>query len=246
MSRSIWAFTAFSFLMPVFLFFYIYGFEQNQHGASEFIRMFMIYGSLVCAVYNALFTGRSITDRTVKNMVVTGARKTSVYLAEVLTSLLFTLSSFLIYTGITLILFKNYGRNEILYSASAVVLWLLFFSAFYVLINTYFSSKIFAVFLSMVFVFVLICLGASMESMLDEPVNTVSLIDGVEVSQKNPRYISGVKRDICSFLLDSNPYTLMEDIPVKSELIKTAELTLPLTFITVLGGTIFFGRKELD
>ena len=244
MSRSIWAFIAFSFLMPVFL--YILFYDPEEYAAAEVIRLFVIYGSLFCAVYNALFTGRSITDRTIKNMVVTGAKKTSVYLAEVLTSLLFTLSSFLIYTGMTLILFKNYGRNEILYSASAVVLWLLFFSAFYVLINTNFSSKIFAVFLSMVFVFVLMSLGSSMESMLDEPVNTVSLIDGVEISQKNPRYISGVKRDICSFLFDSNPYALEEYSPVKSNIIKTAELTLPLTFISVLGGTIFFGRKELD
>lgn len=245
MSRSIWAFTAFSFLMPVIIFYFYY--EPDENGAAEVISQFMIYGSLVCAVYNALFTGRSITDRTVKNMVVTGAKKTSVYLAEVLTSLLFTLSSFLIYTGMTLILFKNYGRNEILYSASAVVLWLIFFSAFYVLLNTYFSSKIFAVFFSMVFVFALMSIGSSLETKLDESRYQDSIENGYfKTIHKNPRYISGVKRDICSFLLDSNPYTLMEDIPVKSELIKTAELTLPMTFISVLGGTMVFGRKELD
>lgn len=239
MSRSIWAYLALSAFLPLLL--SIDGFPSEGDAAAYLIRQFIISGSLFCAVFTALFTGRSVSDKTLKNRIATGTKRSSLYFAELLSTIIFMICCFLVYTGVALVICGAGNKEEILLSVLVILLWLLLFCVLYVFINIYFTMNIFAVFLSLVFVFALLSCGMNLDTRLSEPQYT-----DTELKTENPRYISGFQRDVFAFLLDSNPYGLLYYESGSSLIINTAELTLPLTFITVLGGTAAFCRKELD
>lgn len=249
MSRRILAVVV---LVPLLLPFFISLFIFGEADASDMIRFYITFGSLLCAVFSALFTGGSVSDRTFKNMIATGAKKSCVYLADILTTVIVTFAGFLIYMGMAMIFFDKCAADNILYSVTAVLLWLLFLCSLYVLVNTYFSSKIFAVFLSMIFIFAVMIIGSNLDLILSEPKYTSTLKEDhitsslLEVTVENPHYISGSKREVYAFFSDSNPFSLQYYTPNRETIIKTAELTLPLTVLVTIGGAYAFSRKELD
>ena len=245
MSRSIWAYAVFPALLPVLLCFFVY---DTDDYVSELIRQYITYGSLLCAVFTSFFTRRSVSDRTFKNRIMTGSRKSAVYISEVITSVLITFSGFLIYSATVFILFKTDSSRAIIMSVLAVTLWLLFFCCLYVFLCSFFTSNIFVIFLSTVFIFAMMSVGSSLDVMLSEPqYETLLLKDsGEEIKKDNPYYISGLERDVLVFLYESGPYALQTENLQISRVTETAELTIPLIFLSFIGGTLNFCRKELD
>ena len=243
MSRRILAVVV---LVPLLLPFFISLFIFGESNASDMIRFYITFGSLLCAVFTALFTGGSVSDRTFKNMIATGAKRSCVYLADILTTVIVTFAGFLIYMGMAMIFFDICAADNILYSVTAVLFWLLFFCSLYVLVNTYFSSKIFAVFLSMIFIFAVMIIGSNLDLTLSEPKYASGKRDDILITIENPHYISGSKREVYAFFSDSNPFSLQYYTPNRETLIKTAELTLPLTVLVTIGGAYAFSRKGLD
>ena len=104
----------------------------------------------------------------------------------------------------------------------------------------------------MIFIFALMIIGSNLDLILSEPKYTTTLTEDhitsslLEVTVENPHYISGSKREVYAFFSDSNPFSLQYYTPNMETIIKTAELTLPLTVLVTIGGAYAFSRKELD
>lgn len=178
----------------------------------------VFFGGLIAAVLISLFTGTEYSDGTIRNKLICGHSRVSLYLSELTVNfsgtLIVSAAYYAMFFSVGLILHGNYQytAGEILL---AVVIGCVNFLAYASIITALAmnkSNKAGVAVFSIVMCLVLLVTASFFASRLAEPETYPSDIfiteDGVMSSgpeEPNPNYVSGTKREIYQFILDFLP-----------------------------------------
>lgn len=261
-NKIFWICTFFSLLLGIFepTMQYI---DTRQHGFIHFLDdAFFAYAAfigIVLAVFCSLFTGAEYGDGTIRNKLVIGHTRASVYLSNLVTVVA---AGFLLYAaftvpylciGIPLLGFFDLDFRIVLLLILCVLAMIIALCSIYTLIAMLCQHRAIVAVICILSAFLLLIAGFYVKSRLDEPemYSAYSYSIGGETTeiseQPNPRYLTGVKREVYEFLYDFLPggqavqYVSME-----------AARPGLLLFYSVLiaagstaAGLIFFRRKDI-
>lgn len=214
---------------------------------------------IVLSIFCSLFLGTEYSDGTIRNKLVVGHTRSSIYLASLLTCgiasffllLAYMLPALLI--GIPLFGFFSAPVKTVLLTVLGCLLLSLAYSALLTLLSMLIQSKAVAAVIAVAGVFVLLFSAATINSKLYEPeyysghfVNEDGFLEEMEPTP-NPSYITGSKRFVYETALDIIPAG--QAFQLASGTVKNPwRLPLYSLGIIVLStgiGLLLFQRKEI-
>lgn len=184
-------------------------------------RVFFTYAiplEFACAVFCSLFIGTDYNDGAIRNKIVVGHSRLSVYLANFLTCALAGLAFACAYIipmlaiGIPRLGFFAMGTGPVLMLLGISLMMMLAVCAIFTLISMLCQNKAFVAVICLVGLLAMLFGSAWLNSRLHEPEvydsyvytdNSGALAEAP--SQPNPNYLSGAKRDVFLFLLELQP-----------------------------------------
>lgn len=232
-------------------------FGMETHFDSAFFSYLPIIAGCA-AIFCSLFIGTEYSDGTIRNKLVVGHRRANLYVSGYLVSLCAALlmSAFWIILYVTLGL-ALLGKpvlpfSTLLLQNGIAFLTLAAFNGIYTLISMSFSKKSNMAVLCLL-LFLGLIIGASLiQSQLEAPefVNDYTLTQsGVEVSEMlpNPRYLSGIKREIYQWIQDFLPggQALQFALSNPAHPGKMALYSFVIIIITNLVGIAGFHKKDI-
>ena len=211
------------------------------------------------SVWVALFVGNDYSSGTLRNKLVAGHRRGSIYLANLLTcccaGIILCLAFLIPQSGLGLLFggqIQSTAAKLLLYGGLSLALMLVF-TALFTLIAMLCQNKAHTVAGCILLAFVLLFLGVYITSALNEPEYLAGYSfteNGVTVEEpetKNPNYISGTKRQVYEFMQDFTPGgQVLQISDMDAE--KPAMLALydGIILLAATGfGMVFFRRKDL-
>ena len=219
----------------------------------------IILAPILNAVLAALFIGNDYSSGAVRNKLIAGHRRSAVYLANLLVcccaGICLCLAFVLPQAGLGLLLKGELNTAPavlLLYGGLSLSL-MLAFTALFTLIAMLCQNKAHTTAGCILLAFCLLFAGVYISSTLDEPeyLSAYSYTEnGVTVEepeQKNPYYITGMKRQVYEFLLDLTPGGQVIQIS-EMGVAKPAMLALydGLILLIVTGfGILLFRRRDL-
>lgn len=170
---------------------------------------------IISAVYVSLFMGTEYSDGTIRNKLIIGNTRTSIYLSHLLVCI--TAETILILFGYMLGILLGiplFGVFQM--PASEVVKYCILgllsgisYTAIFYTITMLNSSKANSAVICLLVAFAVLILGIYILDLLVQPeeVKQLAVKNGKEVLElaKNPSYLAGKKRDIYQFILDFLP-----------------------------------------
>ncbi len=232
--------------------------SDYSYGLDQYYFHFAASIGLFCALFSSMFFGTEYGDGTIRNKIIIGHARQSVYLANFLTAFTAALCMMLVWLIGALVavpvlgFWKMSAPNVILYLLIGVML-LAALCSICTFVSMLSVNKAMTVALSILLVLGLIAFASMVYGSLQEPEMSsgVSITaNGMEMSDlgPNPNYITGVKREIYEWLIDFLPtgqglrmWQLEINRPVRM-LVSSAFITL----FTTLGGIFLFKRKNLQ
>ena len=179
--------------------------------------IYVILAPILASVFTALFIGNEHASGAMRNKLIAGHRRGCIYLADLLVSccagICLCLAFALPQAGLGLLLkgeWKAAPAELALYIGLSFAL-MLAFTALFTLIAMLCQNKAHTTAGCILLTFALLFAGVYISSTLEEPEYLAAYSyteNGVTVEepeQKNPYYISGVKRQVYEFLLDLTP-----------------------------------------
>lgn len=215
--------------------------------------------TIILSLFCSLYVGTDYSDGTIRNKLIIGHKRISIYFANVFTDMLSALILFVLFSavyiciGVPLLGFFETDIKIIILFVFTVITLLFAFSAIFTMIAMINSNRSVVVGVCILSAFLLIIAGIYLNSRLEEPEKISDFsyeLNGVpqwEGETKNPRYIEGTEREIYQFLYDflpggqivqctsmqaKNPYML----PLYSAII---------VIITTFSGIIIFEKKDI-
>lgn len=174
------------------------------------------YIGVLIAAFSSMFVGTEYSDGIIRNKIVIGHRRSDIYLsnfwvctlAGVLSNLCYTLVVCII--GIPLFGFLETSFSMLLVLYIDCILLIVAYSAIFNLVAMLISNKAHATIISMLLIFVALITAAIIIGMLAAPefISPVTItVDGqmVDNSVPNPRYLTGIKRNIIQTIQDILP-----------------------------------------
>ena len=235
----------------------------RRQGAAWVMDFRLLTSAILCPILNsvlaALFVGSDYSDGTLRNKLITGHRRSSIYLANLITcccaGMLLSIA-FIVPQGVLGLLLGEQIQSApaklLMYVALSFAL-MIACTALFTLIAMLCQNKSHTAAGCILLVFVLIFLGVYITSALDEPEYLAAYSyteNGVTVEepeQKNPYYITGMKRQVYEFLQDLTPggqVIQVSEMGVKKPVMLAVYDGLILLFVTGFG-LIFFRREDL-
>lgn len=236
---------------------------------DNFLYTNCMFMPIVAAVFIGLFIGTEYSDGTIRNKIIVGHMRSSVYLSNLIVSAaaLFIMHIICIVTiivlGGTLVGNREMPVGYLVTLGLLSVVTLTAIAAFFLLvcmlINSRSNASVAVIIISFAFL-----MGAMMiDSRLNAPEyydaynvayydsETGEMIDEYVEQEKNPKYITGIKREIYEFLYDFLPGCQMVQIGQQEENIpeKSAQFiiySLLIAGLSTVGGVFFFRRKNLN
>ena len=218
-----------------------------------------ILSPILTSVLAALFVGSDYSSGTLRNKLIAGHRRGSIYLANLITCCIAGIllsAAFVIPQGALGLLLgeqlQSAPEKLLMYGALSLAL-LAAFTALFTLIAMLCQTKSHTVAGCILLVFMLIFLGVYITSALNEPEYLAGYSyteNGVTVEEpetKNPNYISGTKRQVYEFLQDFTPGGQMLQISdMDAEQPVLLALYDGIIFLMATGfGLVLFWRKDL-
>ncbi len=216
-----------------------------------------LFVGIIMAVFCSLFIGTEYSDGTMRNKIVIGHKRTSLYFANLITSAIVSIAMcmtfFLPYLciGVPLLGFFELDIKLVLLFTLAVLVLAVAFSSIFTLISILSHNKAITAIICILSSFLLLFAGAQMNKMLNEPETNMGIImteNGEEYEElPNPKYLQDTERNVVQFFYDFVPggqviqcMTLeainIERLPIYSLLI---------VVLTTSIGVIFFKKKDL-
>lgn len=206
------------------------------------------------ALFCMILTGSDISYRSINNKIATGISKTKNYLAELAVSIFATVLSVLI-AGLEFIIYSKtvpYKNNVIpdqmlIYAFIRVIIICVSFTTVYLLIQFFFSKKLFGLIISLLLVPALMSASSALITSLSEPYRSYVLIDAENETyewHENPAYVGGIKRKVLQNVYESIPYRddyLYEKYDHDSETTAAGAVIL----LSTAAGIMSVSRKEL-
>ena len=210
-----------------------------------------------CAVFSCLFLSVEYSEGTIRNKLAVGHTRREVYLSSFLTIFAASLCIALAWlvgglAGVPFLGFLTLGPAGIILCVAVVVGFMAAFSAIYTfigLLNDRRSVQPITIAIWLILTLVPnFCANALYEPEFSDPI--MMFKDGVQIVgdlEPNPRYISGIQREIYEFVVDFLPTGQtgsLQDIQLDHPL----RMLLSSAFITAaatVGGIKLFERKDL-
>lgn len=228
----------------------IHPIDNGFFGCSLFI-------GVVMAVFCSLFIGTEYSDGVIRNKIVIGHKRASLYLANFITCAIVSAAMcgafFLPYLciGLPLLGFFEMDIKRVLLFALAVLMLAIAFSSIFTLISMLNHHKAMAAILCVLLAFLLLVVGAQMNRMLSEPETNKGLVmtgSSQEYEEiPNPKYLDEGERDMVQFFYDVVPGGQVIQC-MSLEAVNIARLplySLLLVILTTGAGVMFFKRKDL-
>ena len=223
-----------------------------------------IFMPIVAAVFIVLFIGTEYRDGTIRNKLIVGHTRISVYISNFIVCtaalLIMYITNLAVIVGIG---FANGGSmgtpiDSLFLFGRISMVTLIALSAFFLLISMLVHNKasgcVAAIIISVVFLVSAMTISARLRApeYYDE-YNVVFMDESGEIQKehgtkiKNPNYMTGTKREIYKFLYDFLPGCQMLQIagqdPEHPE--RLPLYSLSIIIVTTACGTFFFQRKNL-
>ena len=216
-----------------------------------------LFIGIIMAVFCSLFIGTEYSDGTIRNKVVIGHTRTSIYLANFFTSAIVSVAMCLIFfipylcIGIPLLGFFEMNIRLVLLFALSVFLLAIAFSSIFTLISILNHNKAVTAVICILLVFLLLAVGAQLYKMLSEPETNMGLIM-TENGQKyeelpNPKFLDEGERKTVQFFYDFIPGgQVIQCVSLEAvNLLLLPVYSLIIIILTTGAGLFFFKRKEL-
>ena len=214
---------------------------------------------LVTAIFTSLFVGTDYSDGTIRNKLIVGHTRIAIYLANLVTTgvaaLLFCLSCLVstLALGLPLLGAPVAGLQTLCPLLFGSLLLALAFAAIYTMVGMVCSNKAAVAVICLVALMLLMIGSSWVVAMLAEPefYENYSLTDGeMEVIEnvRNPRYPTGVWRDVLEFLNDFLPTG--QSMQYGQMQVAHPWLLALWSFLIALGatlaGALVFRRKDIQ
>ena len=223
------------------------------------IFIYVILAPIVNAVLTALFIGNDYSSGTIRNKRIAGHRRGIIYLANLLVCICAGICLCLAFAlpqaavGLLLKGEMNAAPATILLYVGLSFALMIAFTALFTLIAMLCQNKSHTTAGCILLTFALLFAGVYISSTLEEPEYLAAYSyteNGVTVEepeQKNPYYITGMKRQVYEFLQDLTPggqVIQVSEMGVKKPVMLAVYDGLILLFVTGFG-LIFFRREDL-
>ncbi len=212
---------------------------------------------IVSAVFCSLFIGTEYNDGTIRNKVVVGHTRISVYMANFITvavaSVVMCVVYFIAYlcVGIPLLGFFEMEIKTALLLALAVFMLAIAFSSIFILISMLNQNKANTAVICILMAFLLLLIGAQLNKSLNEPETNMGMAmteSGMETQAlPNPKYLDEDARKVVQFFYDLLPGGQALQC-TSGEVVNLSLLPVYSLFIIILTsgvGLCLFKRKEL-
>jgi len=242
---------------------------RNENGpgyipyADTGIFSIVFFGGFAAAIFISLFIGTEYSDGTIRNKLVCGYNRSSLYFSKLIvnySALLIVFAAFYAtFLSLGAILLKLYSctLKDILFGIMLCCLNLLAFVAVFTAISLCKSNKAGVAVFSLVLCMVLLIASSFFASRLAEPEILPSAVymsdEGVlieEPEMPNPNYLSGTKRQVYQFAFDFIPMGqawqisgVSTDPELKTEF---AYYSIILAFASTLISIPVFGKKNIN
>lgn len=216
-----------------------------------------LFIGIVMAVFCSLFIGTEYSDGTIRNKVVIGQKRTSIYLSNLIICAIVSIvmcAAFLIAylcVSIPLLGFFEMGIKLVLLFTLAVFVLSIAFASIFTLISMLNHNKAITAVVCILLAFLLLFAGAQLYKMLNEPETNMGLItteNGQEYQEiPNPNYLEDGKREVVQFLYDFVPGgQALQCVSLEANNIVVLPVYSLIIIILTTGiGMFFFRKKEL-
>ena len=203
------------------------------------------------------FIGTEYSDGTIRNKVVIGQKRTSIYLSNLiicaLVSVVMCAAFFIAYLciGIPLLGFFEMDIKQVLLFTLAVFVLAIAFASIFTLISMLNHNKAITAVVCILLAFLLLFAGAQFNKMLNEPETNMGLMmtdNGQEYQEiPNPNYLEGGERKVVQFLYDFVPGgQALQCVSLEANNITVLPAySLIIIVLTTGFGVFFFKKKEL-
>lgn len=231
--------------------------ETINHIDNGFFACALFIG-IMMAVFCSLFIGTEYSDGTMRNKIVIGHQRTSMYLANLITSAIVSIAMCIMFflpylcIGIPLLGFFEMDMKLVLLFSLASLMLAIAFSSIFTLIAMLCHNKAITAVICILLALVLLVTGLILNRMLDatETIGGYTMgADGnlVYGESPNPNYLDGTKREIVQTIYDINPGGQVIQC-TSLEAVNTERLpiySLIIVTLTTGAGVVFFKKKDL-
>ena len=235
----------------------------RRQGAAWVMDFRLLTSAILCPILNsvlaALFVGSDYSDGTLRNKLIAGHRRSSIYLANLITcccaGMLLSIA-FIVPQGVLGLLLGEQIQSApaklLMYVALSFAL-MIAFTALFTLIAMLCQNKSHTTAGCILLTFALLFAGVYISSTLEEPEYlaaysyTENSVTVEEPEQKTPYYITGVKRQVYEFLQDFTPggqVIQVSEMGVEKPVMLAVYDGLILLLVTGVG-LMLFRREDL-
>lgn len=236
------------------------GFEIHIDDMAFYFTIFI--GTLE-AVFIGVFLGDEYSNGTIRNKIIGGQKRSTIYMANLITAVAASLIMILFYcivlfaAGIPVLGGFVTDVEHLVILAAVSLLSTVATAAIFTAVAMLVHSKTISSIACIITVFTLLIAAISIQMKLDEPkvYEAYSYLDEstaqvVEVpATPNPGYVDGTKRKVYEFLMDFSPqgqvYLITRDQPGEDYDIKMLYSCIIIVCVTA-GGLVAFRRKDLN
>lgn len=216
-----------------------------------------LFIGIIMAVFCSLFIGTEYSDGTIRNKVVIGHKRTSIYLTNFFTSALTSITMCMMFflpylcIGMPLLGFFEMSIQLILLYALAILMLAIAFSSFFTLISMLNRNKAVTAVICILLAFLLLIVGAQLNRMLAEPKINMGLVvteSGQEYEEiPNPKYLDDGERKVVQFCYDFFPGgQAIQCMSLEAVNIERFPIySLIIVVLSTGAGVIFYKKKDL-
>lgn len=216
-----------------------------------------LFIGIVTAVFCSLFIGTEYSDGTIRNKVIIGQKRTSIYLSNMIicaiVSVIMCAVFFILYlcVGVPLLGFFELEIKLVLLYALAVFLLAVVFTSIFALISMLNQNKAITAVICILLAFLMLFIGMQLNKMLNEPETTMGVImteSGQEYKEfPNPKYLSEGERNVVQFFCDFIPGgQAVQCVSLEANNIAVLPAYSLIIIVLTMGfGLFFFRKKEL-
>lgn len=231
--------------------------SEYNYSIDKYYFHFAVVIGAFCALFSSMFLGTEYSDGTIRNKIIVGHTRTSIYIANLITSFTATLLLMLVWLIGALAAIPTLGIWEMgVPNLFAYLLIAVMFEAALAAIFTFVcmqtANKATTVVISILLFLGLIVFASMINNGLSQPEMTSGVqisANGIDMSEPtpNPNYISGVQRTIYEFIVDFLPTgqgLQMSQLKI-DHAVRMLISSVVITVLTTLGGLFVFKRKDL-
>ena len=230
---------------------------EYNYSIDKYYFNFAIVIGAFSALFSSMFLGTEYSDGTIRNKIIVGHTRKSIYFANLITSFAATLLIMSVWligalVAIPILGVWEMGIPNLLSYLFIAVMFEAAFSSIFTFICMQSTNKAITVVVSMLLFLGLLVFASITYNALGEPEMTSGVnitTNGIEMSEPapNPNYVRGAKRMIYEFIVDFLPTgqgLQMWQVKIGNSA-RMLLSSIAITVLTTLGGIFVFKRKDL-